>query len=56
MTEALALKTKDDVGHIDLGPQSGGRQFTWKQKSKYLVNQCLLDPAERMKPEVDPDL
>ena len=26
--------------------KGGGMQFIWKRKSKYLVNKCLLDPAE----------
>ena len=29
-------------------PQRGGKQFTWRWKSKWLVNQCLLGPAETM--------
>ena len=37
----LQLKTKEDVGSSRLWLQKGGRQYTWKQKSKYLVNKCL---------------
>ena len=33
-----------------LGPRSGGRQFTWRWKSKCLVNKCLLGHSETMRP------
>ena len=42
----LQLKTKEDVGGSGLRIQRGGRQFTWRWKSKYWVNKCLLGPAE----------
>lgn len=29
--------------HSCLGLQSGGRQFTWRWKSKRFINKCLLD-------------
>ena len=41
----LQLKTKEDVGG-GLGLQRGGRQFTWRWKSKCLLNKCLLGQSE----------
>ena len=41
----LQLKRKEDVG--DRG-MIRGRQFTWKYKSKCLVNEYLLSCAETM--------
>ena len=39
----LQLKTKEDVGGSGLELQGGGRQFTWRWKSK-----CLLGLAEKV--------
>ena len=38
----LQLKAKEDVGVRGLGHQRGGRQLTWRWKSKCLVDKCLL--------------
>ena len=38
----LQLKTKEDVGGSSLGLLRRGRQFTWRWKSKCLVNRCSL--------------
>lgn len=44
----LKLKTEKDVGVGFGGPQSGGRQFTWRWRSTCLVNKCLLCHLETM--------
>lgn len=43
----LQVKTKEDVGGSSLGLQMGGRQCTWRYKSKCLVNKCLLGHIEK---------
>lgn len=40
----LQLKPKGEVGDRGLGPQRG-RQFTWRWKSRCLVNKCVLGPC-----------
>ena len=47
MAETLSLnnvsaKDKEDVGGRGLGLQRGGRPFTWRWKSKGLINTYLL--------------
>ena len=44
----LQLKTKENVEGRDLGLQRGGRQFTWRWKSKCLVNKHMPCLAETM--------
>ena len=38
----LQLTTKEDVSGSGLGLQTGGRQLTWRWKSKCFVHKCLL--------------
>ena len=54
----LQLKAKEDVGGSGLGPQKGVRQFTWRWKSKCLVNskKCLLSCTETMGRRVGTDV
>ena len=52
----LPLKTEEGIGSSVLRLQRGERQFTWRLKSKWLVNKCLLDFAETMRHGVDSDL
>ena len=40
------LKTKEDVGISGLWPQKGGKQLTWRWKSKCFVNKCFLGHEE----------
>ena len=44
----LQLKTKEDVEGRSLGLHRGGRQFTWRWRSKCLVNRCLLNQMEKI--------
>lgn len=52
----FSKKTKEDVGGSDLGFQTEERQFTWRWKSKRLMNKCLLGSAETMEHRVGWDL
>lgn len=52
----LQLKTKEGVVSTGLGTQSGGKQYTWRWKSNYLVNRYLLSPAETIGPERNFDI
>ena len=36
----ISAKDKEDVGSGGLGLQKRGKQFTWRWKSKCLVNKC----------------
>lgn len=44
----LQLLAEEDVGDRGLVLWWGGKQLTWRWKSKCLVNKCLLGQAETM--------
>ena len=48
----LQVKTKEDAVGRDLGLQTGKRQYTWRWKSRCLVNKCFLGHVESMGPRV----